>query len=40
VSGYCIKFKTMKDINIGVLGAAIRYGVEASQNNHNMVDEI
>ena len=30
VSGYCIKFKTLKDINIDVLEAAIRYGVEAS----------
>ena len=30
VSGYCIKFKTLKDINIDILEAAIRYGVEAS----------
>ena len=29
VSGYCIRFKTLKDINIDVLQAAIRYGVEA-----------
>jgi hypothetical protein len=28
VSGYCIKFKTLKDINIDVLEAAIRYGVQ------------
>ena len=28
VTGYCIKFKTLKDINIHVLEAAIRYGVE------------
>jgi hypothetical protein len=28
VSGYCIKFKTLKDINIEILKAAIRYGVE------------
>ncbi len=27
VTGYCIKFKTLKDINIEVLEAAIRYGV-------------
>jgi hypothetical protein len=27
VSGYCIKFKTLKDINTDVLEAAIRYGV-------------
>jgi hypothetical protein len=30
VTGYCIKFKALKDINIDVLGAAIRYGPEAS----------
>ena len=30
VSGYCIKFKTLKDINMEVLEAAIRYGVEAT----------
>ena len=29
VSGYCIKFKKLEDINIDVLEAAIRYGVEA-----------
>lgn len=28
VSGYCIKFKTLKDVNIEILEAAIRYGVE------------
>ena len=28
ISGYCIKFKTLKDINIDVLKTAIRYGVE------------
>lgn len=31
VSGYCIKFKTIKDINIDVLEAAIRDGLETSQ---------
>ncbi|MGB4848825.1 MAG: DUF1801 domain-containing protein [Saprospiraceae bacterium] len=30
VTGYCIKFKTLKDINIDILEAAIRYGVDAS----------
>ena len=30
VTGYCIKFKTLKDINIGILEAAVRYGGEAS----------
>ena len=30
VSGYCIKFKTLNDINIDILEAAIRYGLETS----------
>jgi hypothetical protein len=29
VTGYCIKFKTIKDISIDILQAAIRDGVEA-----------
>ena len=29
VTGYCIRFKTLKDINIDVLEAAVRYGVGA-----------
>ena len=29
VTGYCIKFKTLEDIDIDVLEAAIRYGLEA-----------
>ena len=28
VAGYCIKFETLKDINIDILEAAIRYGVD------------
>jgi hypothetical protein len=28
VTGYCIKFKTLKDINIDVLEEAIRYGFD------------
>lgn len=28
VTGYCIKFKKLKDINLDVLEAAIRYGVK------------
>lgn len=28
VTGYCIKFKTLKDINVDILAAAIRYRVE------------
>jgi hypothetical protein len=31
VTGYCIKFKTLKDINMDVLQAAIRYGNEAGK---------
>ena len=29
VTGYCIKFKAVKDIDVDVLQAAIRYGFEA-----------
>lgn len=31
VSGYCIKFKALKDINVEVLEAAIRYGIAQSR---------
>jgi hypothetical protein len=31
VSGYCIKFKTLKDINTDILEAAIQYGLEQEQ---------
>jgi hypothetical protein len=30
VTGYCIKFKALKDINVDILEAAIRYGVDAT----------
>jgi hypothetical protein len=33
VSGYCIKFKALKDIDIATLEAAIRYGVEATSES-------
>jgi len=33
VTGYCIKFKTLKDINMDVLEAAIRYGAEHTKVN-------
>jgi hypothetical protein len=33
VTGYCIKFRTLKDINITILEAAIRYGVEFTNEN-------
>src|SRR6201985_1034306 len=35
VTGYCIKFKTLKDINIDILEAAIRYGFEAHNEKEN-----
>jgi hypothetical protein len=31
VTGYCIKFKTIKDIDLDILATAIRYGFEASK---------
>ncbi|MEZ0326074.1 MAG: DUF1801 domain-containing protein [Fimbriimonas sp.] len=31
VSGYCIKFKSVRDINVDVLQAAMRYGLQAPQ---------
>lgn len=31
VTGYCIKFKTLKDINLDILEAAIRYGAAATK---------
>lgn len=31
VTGYCIRFKALKDINLDVLAAAIRYGFEVSK---------
>jgi hypothetical protein len=30
VSGYCIKFKTLKEINLDTLEDAVQYGVEAT----------
>jgi hypothetical protein len=30
VTGYCIKFKTLKDINMDILEEAMRYGIEAT----------
>ncbi|RRB02156.1 DUF1801 domain-containing protein [Larkinella rosea] len=33
ISGYCIKFKTLSDINMDVLESAIRYGVEVTSRN-------
>jgi hypothetical protein len=36
VSGYCIKFKALKDINIDILQEAIRYGVEATSEKEGL----
>ena len=33
VTGYCIKFKAIKDINLEVLKEAVRYGVEHSSGD-------
>jgi len=33
VTGYCIKFKTLKDINLSILDAAIQYGVKVTGEN-------
>jgi hypothetical protein len=37
VTGYCIKFKSLKDINIGVLEEAIRFGFEAGNETRDSV---
>jgi len=34
VTGYCIKFKTIKDINIDIIQAAIRDGVEITSKSN------
>jgi len=34
VTGYCIKFKTLKEININVLEEAIRFGFEHSKTTN------
>ena len=36
VSGYCIRFKALKDINIDTLEAAIRYGLAAQNEKGNL----
>ena len=37
VTGYCIRFKTLKDINVDILEAAIRYGGEAQNEKSEPV---
>lgn len=34
VTGYCIKFKTLADINVDVLKAAMQYGIEQTSVQH------
>jgi hypothetical protein len=34
VTGYCIKFKTLADIRVDVLKAAIQYGIGQTSNQH------
>ncbi|HTC19744.1 MAG TPA: DUF1801 domain-containing protein [bacterium] len=38
VTGYCIKFKTLKDINMDMLEAAIRYGFEAQNAKDELME--
>jgi hypothetical protein len=35
VTGYCIKFKTLKDINLEILKDAIRFGFKTRDENEN-----
>ena len=35
VTGYCIKFKTLKDINIEILESAIKFGFEAQNQKRS-----
>ncbi len=37
VTGYCIRFKALKDINIDILEAAIRYGLEARNEKGDLM---
>lgn len=37
VTGYCIRFKTLKDINLEILEAAIRFGFEAQNKKGGLM---
>ena len=37
VTGYCIRFKALRDINIDMLEAAIRYGAEAQNEKGGLM---
>jgi hypothetical protein len=39
VTGYCIRFKTIKDINIDILRAAIRSGVGITNEKDDLVND-
>lgn len=36
VTGYCIKFKTLNDISVDILGAAIEYGLTVEHASTNL----
>lgn len=38
VTGYCIRFKTLKDINIDILGAAIRDGFDVQNEKSELME--
>jgi hypothetical protein len=40
VTGYCIRFKTLKDINIEILEAAIRFGFKAQNEKSGLMTRI
>lgn len=37
VTGYCIRFKALKDINLEILGAAVRFGLEGQKEKREGV---
>jgi hypothetical protein len=40
VTGYCIRFKTLKDINVDMLEAAMRYGIEAQSRTQTSASSL
>lgn len=36
ITGYCIKFKTLKDVNSNILEAAIKYGIEQGNSDKKL----
>lgn len=39
VTGYCIKFKSLNDINIDILESAIRFGLESADEKNDRVKD-